>query len=364
VPPVSAPGTVARDLTDPAPSARRPTLRIPELDALRGIAAVSVLLYHFVSSHHDLCDHAFPNPRFLDFGGYGVHLFFIISGFVILMTLERTARPLDFVIARFARLFPTYWAAVLFTSAVLAAGGVPGRTVSGPQVLANLTMVQHFLGIPDVDGNYWTLACELAFYVVMLLVRWARLMDRIEQIGALWIGFAFGYFLAHRAGLVTFGHRTHTILLLDYCHLFVAGMMFYRLRALGHGWQRHLILAGVAAYELAIGTTESLVVVMVLLAIFYGAAYGKLSWLAVRPLLFLGSISYALYLTHGWAGHALLLALGRRGLNPVPALTIAIVAFVLLAWAITRLVEQPALRWIKTRARRHDRPALGGAARG
>lgn len=77
--------------------------RLPELDAFRGIAAISVLLYHYCHNYDGYF--GYPN-RFnsllnFHFGYFGVDLFFTISGFVIFMTVERCTDSLDFVVARY-----------------------------------------------------------------------------------------------------------------------------------------------------------------------------------------------------------------------------------------------------------------------
>lgn len=67
--------------------------RLKELDALRGIAAISVMLFHYTSIYPDFFpEHRNIGVRF-DAGGYGVFLFFGISGFVISRTLENTEPP-------------------------------------------------------------------------------------------------------------------------------------------------------------------------------------------------------------------------------------------------------------------------------
>jgi peptidoglycan/LPS O-acetylase OafA/YrhL len=85
-----------------------------------------------------------------------VNLFFIISGFVIFMTLNATKRPMDFLVGRFSRLFPTYWAAIAVTFLITAVLGLPGRTVSAVEALANFIMLHGWFGIPHVDGVYWS----------------------------------------------------------------------------------------------------------------------------------------------------------------------------------------------------------------
>jgi peptidoglycan/LPS O-acetylase OafA/YrhL len=334
----------------PAPLTSRGT-RIPELDALRGVAAMAVVLAHFVGGYDAAYGHDFHVPDFISLGGYGVHLFFIISGFVILMTIENKARPRDFVIARIGRLYPTYWTSVLFTSVVIAAGIIPDTTVTAKQLVANLTMFQRFMKVPDINGAYWTLAYELAFYFLMLMVMRARLTKRIEMVSAIWLCVTTIYALALRAGFVTFHARVQAALLVGYCHLFVAGMMFYRLRTAGQAWYRHALIAFAAVYELTFGNLVGFAIVTGFLATFYGTISGKLKVIAVRPLVFLGSVSYALYVIHQSAGTAMLLALRRRGLGSVPALAIAVPTFVAIAWAITAFIERPAYRWITGRRR-------------
>ncbi|MBE2288046.1 MAG: acyltransferase, partial [Chitinophagaceae bacterium] len=74
--------------------------RYRELDALRGIAAIMVVLFHY---------------SILQVGTTGVDLFFIISGFVILMSVSKVNSGIEFVINRISRLYPTYWFCVTFT---------------------------------------------------------------------------------------------------------------------------------------------------------------------------------------------------------------------------------------------------------
>jgi peptidoglycan/LPS O-acetylase OafA/YrhL len=309
--------------------------RIPELDALRGVAALAVVLYHLVGGHLDVEGRSPLAALLVRLGAYGVQLFFIISGFVILMTVENKARPRDFVVARCARLYPTYWAAVLLASALSATGAVPNHPVTLSQVIVNLTMLQHFFKVEDVDGAYWTLARELAFYVFMFLVMVLGLVRRIEVVCAVWLGVCFAHALAGRAGLVGFHARVETVMMVRTFHLLVAGMMFHRLRSAGHAWSRHLLIGLAPIYELLRGTGESLVVVVVLLAVFHALVHDRLRSIAVAPLVFLGSVSYALYAVHESAGTAAVLALHRLGLGARAAEAIAILACIGLAWAIT-----------------------------
>ena len=97
------------------PPLKRPSDRLQELDVLRGLAALSVLCYHYTTHYKDLFSPSGPVLFNFAWGNCGVQIFFIISGFVILMTLEKTQRPMDFIVSRFSRLYPCYWAAVILT---------------------------------------------------------------------------------------------------------------------------------------------------------------------------------------------------------------------------------------------------------
>ena len=89
--------------------------RLNQLDALRGLAAMAVVLFHFSTRFSELYPQAAPQAWSVPLGYVGVNLFFIISGFVIFMTVERTARPADFVVSRISRLYPAYWVAIILT---------------------------------------------------------------------------------------------------------------------------------------------------------------------------------------------------------------------------------------------------------
>src|SRR5262245_30053823 len=145
--------------------------RIAGLDVLRGCAAAAVMLHH----HGQYYDVLYPGRVPLSFdlgpGHFGVELFFIISGFVILMTIERKRTGWEFAISRAARLMPAFLAALLLATALLAVNPMPPslNTPSARQFLANLTMAPSLLGEIDIDVPYWTLTYELVFYVLMAL---------------------------------------------------------------------------------------------------------------------------------------------------------------------------------------------------
>ncbi len=161
--------------------------RLVQIDGLRGIAAVLVLLFHATTRYDLEYIHRDALPFSVPWGSLGVHLFFAISGFVILMTLRRTVVPGDFVMSRVSRLYPTCWVAVLLSAAIVLLAGLPGHQPSAGEVAADLLMFHGLFGVDHVDGAYWSLEVELIFYVWMLALWSLGLLRRPLWIILAWL---------------------------------------------------------------------------------------------------------------------------------------------------------------------------------
>lgn len=170
-----------------------PKERFDHLDNIRGVAAISVVVFHCMwhivlvrdpsASASVLC------ARFLsyfDLGKFGVTLFFAMSGFVIPYSLLRAKkRPfLGFVISRFFRLYPLYWFSILLGMVFLW-----NEFVGWKLFLANMTMLQAFFRIPEILGVYWTLQIEIVFYGVCAGLLLAGQVKKIEVSGLTFLFF-------------------------------------------------------------------------------------------------------------------------------------------------------------------------------
>ena len=325
--------------------------RIAELDALRGIAAVSVMLYHFTHFLPILFPETGGLGWSVSWGCYGVQAFFAVSGFVILMTLDSTTSAGDFIVSRFSRLFPAYWAAMAVTLSIIGWFGPAKLHADGPTILVNLTMLQTYFGALGVDGAYWSLAVELAFYVIMLGLWRLRLLDRIEAVLPLWIAVRWmGLFIP------SLSDRLDLFLITDHIPYFAIGLLAYRIWSGKRTLIQQMPIFAVAYLSVyKFDPSEPTVAFLCVCALMPLLAAGKLSALRHPILLWVGSISYPLYLVHQNAGYAVILQLRAAGVSLGAAIILAVVQAFVLAILIHVTVEKPALSWIRDRWRNRDR---------
>ncbi|MFW0155506.1 acyltransferase family protein, partial [Rothia sp. P6271] len=135
--------------------------RFYALDGLRGLAILGVIIGHFGSPYNEFFPSQPKSPYEFSFGALGVQLFFMISGFVILLTAIRGKTAKNFVISRFSRLYPSYWVALLMSTFLLFTVGAENHDITIQEAIVNITMFQRFLMVPNVDTVYWTLATEM-----------------------------------------------------------------------------------------------------------------------------------------------------------------------------------------------------------
>lgn len=334
--------------------------RLHELDALRGLGALCVLVFHYSTRFHELFPQAAHVPFSFPGGNYRVLLFFTISGFAIFFTLERIRTVSDFIVNRIARLYPAYLAAMLLTLTVEYLDHATRLLVGPVAILANLTMLQGFAFLPEVDGAYWTLTVEIAFYFCAIAMWKFVGLRRLEPALAAWLALRWLWWL-----WPDMPERFIMLLALRYAPFFIIGMLAYRLWSNQRTERQQAPYAALAMLSLAtIDTWDVAVMGGVLIATFLLLIHGRLRFLAVRPLLWMGGISYSFYLIHQHVGFVVMLELARAGYSPWIGFAAAFLVALALGTAINRMVERPAgeaiLAWWKRR--RATRPGPAGAA--
>ncbi len=329
--------------------------RILELDALRGLAALMVLIFHYTTYYDVYFTHTVVTFRFWE-GATGVSLFFILSGFVIFMTIEKTRHWKDFVVSRFSRLYPAYWAALLITTFAI----YNSYQVSPLQFVVNLTMFQRWLKVDNIDWSYWTLYIELSFYISMLAVFYFKKVHKIETYGIIIICLMIALnFLLQYIPLLS---KLLTVYpMLKYGNLFFAGILFYNIKMHGSTFRRHALIFCCFIAEFFTrfnGNYEYLSFPMHLLisllyfGVFYLLIYDKLGFLVNKGLIFLGTISYSLYLVHQNMGYEIIKVMYEYTSNPWVIIFVPTCVSIVIAIAITFLIEKPALDYIRNKYRR------------
>jgi len=157
--------------------------RLDFLDVLRAIAALIVFAYH--------ASGAFPNiARYTpdEVGQFGVMIFFLCSGFIIPVSLERRNSLVAFWITRLCRLYPLYWVSLAGALAIISSHLNNNRQLGNNAiaiVVANISMLQMFAGYENIIALYYTLAIEMLFYFLISVFFFTKVHKRIVPILAI-----------------------------------------------------------------------------------------------------------------------------------------------------------------------------------
>jgi peptidoglycan/LPS O-acetylase OafA/YrhL len=333
--------------------------RVAGLDGIRGLAVLLVVAYHA----------GLP----IRYGGVvGVTIFFVLSGYLITAILnlehERDGRISlrRFYVRRALRLVPALLLAVTVTSLVVVVTRDPQlRGNYWLQVVAALTYTMDFFAARSgaslpVWSHTWSLAVEEQFYLVwpalligtLALTRSRRQAARVVAVAAvLAVGWRIVASLTLPSYRVYNAPDTVAYALLLGCALALMPRMAAKVPAwLGYG--SAVLAAGVASFPsinrngmdvtigLYAGLTAGLLAVPVI------AAAPRMRLLAWRPLVFLGTISYGLYLWH-WP--LLQVHPFGHGTHQVAVKVLLVIAATGVAYLSFRLVEQPILAYKRRR---------------
>ncbi len=141
---------------------------VHSIQLLRFVAAAMVVIYHsyvsFIPS--SLLEHSSGTSYWVGFGKVGVHIFFVISGYIMYVTCfyrKRIISSYDFILRRILRLYPVYWIfVVLYIIYDQLSGIMPS--------LSALQFIELLLLVPPssslIIGPAWTLSFEMYFYLI------------------------------------------------------------------------------------------------------------------------------------------------------------------------------------------------------
>jgi peptidoglycan/LPS O-acetylase OafA/YrhL len=291
--------------------------RFYEIDLLRFIAAMIVVLFHY--TFRGFADDNFSPLHFpvlgniFKYGYLGVELFFIISGFVIFMSVQQ-ASVTRFIIGRISRLYPAFWFSATLT--VLFIYFFDDKylfSISFINYLKNLSMLSGFFYVPFVDGVYWTLLIELKFYFIIFITLLTNTLKHYIFILYIWVSILIAFLF------LTLPNSIEFFVFPEYASYFIAGSTFFLIRKSGGNLGQYLLLfiCYLLSIHSALNGAEQLsqkyhtmlnpIIVSSIISLYYGLflliAFHKSIHFNSKKFIFWGALTYPLYLIHQNIGY-------------------------------------------------------------
>lgn len=339
--------------------------RITFLDGFRGLALLLVILYHAYSRWSSVVPYGNKFSMFPVFsnGFIGVNLFFLISGFVILMTLEKSKDFFGFQRKRWHRLFPAMLIStifIFFTAQFLPerpmgipklSNAIPGLIFIDPSWLKEI----FHLDTGVLEGSFWSLYVEVKYYFIfgILFFFFGKNKAILGIFACYFIWLVLRTF--QYADITTFKFLTSVFekLSFHYFGWFASGSLAYLyFKSKNRKYIIYSFISGVLSI-LAFGLTSktTLLTALSILLIFLSTVYFEnlKRLFANRFLIFFGFISYPLYLIHENAMIALIIKLNKYfpGIPNILLPVIPISFLVIISYYIAKAIEPIVQRGIK-----------------
>ena len=325
--------------------------RLAFLDFVRGIAAFAVLVQHTSETLWPSINWA--THQYVNVGRFGVVAFFLVSGFIIPFSLERGGSVRRFVIGRVFRLYPLYWLsllAILFIYQFRHDALTPDfRTHTFLHAVVNFTMIQELVGVPHAIGLYYTLTVELVFYALCAVLFAFGLLRR--SVRNAWVVLGGSVVLGTVAPFVI-GHRAPMAGLFYVSSMFVGTVVYRYSTGDARLVDAQALVAAIAMFGL-VGCYVNYVhftdlndsdpftfwgaaIAWSVAYLFFFGAFAMRREEFPSPFLWLGRISYSLYLMHP----LIVVLVMHWTLRPLALLFVMITSLV-VADVTYRLVEVP-----------------------
>ncbi|MBL0343134.1 MAG: acyltransferase [Bacteroidetes bacterium] len=336
------------NMTETAQRMKKGSAHIEILDFLRGIAALSVVLFHFSGSALPTIK---PNALtdFFSWGKLGVQVFFVISGFIIPYAMYASGynikNAFKFIGKRLIRIGPPAWIAVLllfiiYYGAIAMNGkpveGMPWPGISFEATIANLFFSYSLIGTGLYNEVYWTLEVEFQYYVIIAFLLPVLLKYAKNELALTAILLAVNAtYLIHFDRILFFQNNS----------FFLLGILLFLYKT-GHikrGYMGYATIVMMLICYAQQGLPNAFAAIITFLTIAYVQFTNPVTT-------FLGKISYSLYITHHFAGiTAEFILRNLTGLQVSEPLKVVMVLVytgiaILFAWIFYLLIETPSLR--------------------
>ncbi len=343
--------------------------RLEILDFYRFFAILIVMLFHYFSRWTTPFDknNLYPYENQYDhfiWGRLGVQFFFIISGFVISMTLEKSSGALDFAKKRILRLWPsmvlvsfiTYLVFVLFDTQLI---------FPDSKEWTNLLYSWTFLGKQlnnqgwtYLDGSYWSLWVEVQFYIFAAFLYYVLRQFKFQHYFP-YVLFAISVITCFAKPMMGEFNRVYNLFL--YINFFVMGVLFKELYSkdgpfnMKYWYYHAMILMGILLeVKFYSDDNQTRLVNVIWVIAFYAFIYfgskqisPKGSWWKLG--VYLGEASYVSYLLHQNIGVLIIAKIGYKGPFDFMVPLGVIVLLFGLGSLLYRFYEQPLMAYLKSK---------------
>ncbi|MEU4333648.1 acyltransferase [Micromonospora lupini] len=343
--------------------------RFPALDGLRAVAAVMVFAFHFGG----------PSWAWLT-GWIGVHLFFVLSGFLITTLLLREEHRYGrvslraFYLRRFFRIMPVYLLVLFLTWALARLSGTADAVERS--LAYYLLLLNDFLPADAPYLHSWTIGIEQKFYLFWPAIAFVLVTTVFRRRLAVTLGLLVLLIALIPPEIAWLSWPIHYVAILLGC--LVAVIMhhprgFALLRPLTHPLTASAVIIAFGAVQVAVRYWPARLGQEALIGSYAAAAALLLPALlsrsllarvlALRPLVFVGERSYSMYLVQFIAAQVAIGLLPTKGRHGTVIFVGAVVVGLILADVLYRWVELPMIGVGRRLAARVSRPASRGDAR-
>lgn len=306
--------------------------KVENLELLRAIAVIAVCFCHFGAALS--YGNAFANifDAFHKYGAYGVQVFFVVSGFVIPLSLKKSRYSIDqygrFLLKRVIRLHPPYLVA-LALSLIIGYTSYRARNLGFPETIESIFLSMFYLHISEINPVFWTLVVEAQYYMLIgitygLLTKYPRLSLSIGIPVLLLIG---------QSPVAEY------IRLFAFINFFLIGWVVFLI----YTKQGSLKFNFIGLVALLIIASLNHEIPAVIASLFTVAVILFYRLPIPSAIAFPGKLSYSIYLIHYPIG-VKFINLTSRYISPSVSWTLFPVAMLLVgvvAWAFWRLIEAP-----------------------
>lgn len=341
--------------------------RIYQVDLFRFIAAVAVVLFHYLFRGYSEGNmsklHFNEIGDFFKYGYLGVDFFYIISGFVISLSIKNRSIT-NFWVSRISRLYPMYWLAVLLTFIVIILFGAPHFYADFKQFFLNLSMFQNYIGVENIDGSYWSLFIEMKFYI--FIISFYLILNKLREIKLdyliyVWLFLTIVYMFFSDLYILQI---VNYFFILSWSSYFIAGIIFYQIYESKLNLKYLVLLlislsislfhavSKIENFELFFTTKLSPFIVSSLIVVFYLLMFlvscGKLKSINSSKLTKLGLLTYPLYLIHQNIGFIIFNNLFNY-VNKYALVLLTIIFMIFLSYILNNFYEQKVSNYLRTK---------------